>query len=526
MKDDLFELSIKAPPAGHEPAGESPNLLSKRDFMKTAALTTGAMAIGGTQTAFAADTVFDIIVIGAGTAGIPLAAAAAERGANVLLIEKSGQVGGTLFLSGGHVAAAGTRMQARMGIEDSADLHYSDIMRLSNGLADPALSRMFVDNAAPTMDWLEDYGFMVRDGEPVTGADHNDFSARRYYQGPEFGISLLKALRKPFDAAYATGRIKLLLWTGAVELIQDRTRAVTGVVVEGPDGTRADYRGRNVVITSGGYTANPKMFKALTGKPLYSRWSYQFSQGKGIELGLAAGGVLRGAEYQMMAPTLLRDRNYPSPVEPFNPVTDPRRREIWEIQVNAQGHRFMREEHPNIDVREVAFTRQPGVRSWIVFDQEILERAPTMFPTRTKAEIAASLNFHPLIAKAATLEELALKTQLPPTALKATIADYNSGVKSGRDRFGREFLPAPIARGPFYAVELSSSSVVGFGGLKVDPQLRVLDTGGAPIPNLHAAGEVLGLAATCGNVFVSGGAVTPALIFGRLLGQRLPVGRS
>jgi len=102
---------------------------------------------------------WDVIVVGGGTAGMPAATFAAERGARVLVVDAAADVGGTLHLSTGQLSAAGTRLQAAKGVTDSTDAHYDDVMRISKNTADKTLVRLAVDNAAETFDWLQDNGF-------------------------------------------------------------------------------------------------------------------------------------------------------------------------------------------------------------------------------------------------------------------------------------------------------------------------------------------------------------------------------
>ena len=114
---------------------------------------------------------------------------------------------------------------------------------------------------------------------------------------------------------------------------------------------------------------------------------------------------------------------------------------------------------------------------------------------------------------------------LDPAGLAASVAEYNGAVASGRDAFGREYLPLPIKEPPFYAVTHLGSSATSSAGVVVDKEMRVLYGNGEPIPNLYEAGEVLGSGATLGATFAPGMMLTPALVLGRLLGERLPLGR-
>ena len=103
---------------------------------------------------------------------------------------------------------------------------------------------------------------------------------------------------------------------------------------------------------------------------------YCFHQGKGIELGLAAGGVVRGGEdYTCGVGMVVADRNYPSPPT-LTLRLEPGARPPWEIQVNGDGQRYIREDEPSVNMRKKAQTAQPGMRSWVVFDQAILDARP------------------------------------------------------------------------------------------------------------------------------------------------------
>ncbi|MGA0085448.1 MAG: FAD-dependent oxidoreductase, partial [Steroidobacteraceae bacterium] len=149
--------------------------LGRREFMTQAMAGTAVLALpAGSQAAIAslADTVYDLVIVGAGTAGLPAAIFAAQRGAKVILLEAAGQIGGTLHLSTGQMSAAGTRLQRAKGIKDTPDMHYDDVMRISRGTADPVLTRLAVDAAAETFDWLMDRGFAPLDEHPILGLGH------------------------------------------------------------------------------------------------------------------------------------------------------------------------------------------------------------------------------------------------------------------------------------------------------------------------------------------------------------------
>ena len=130
---------------------------------------------------------WDVIVVGAGTAGMMASIFAARRGAKVLALEVAPEAGGTLHISTGQMSAAGTKLQKKLGIADTPDDHYADVMRISKNTADPKLVRFAVDNAAETFDWLMDCGFEMVPEHPVEGRAHEPYSKQRYYWGVDYG---------------------------------------------------------------------------------------------------------------------------------------------------------------------------------------------------------------------------------------------------------------------------------------------------------------------------------------------------
>jgi fumarate reductase flavoprotein subunit len=256
--------------------------------------------------------------------------------------------------------------------------------------------------------------------------------------------------------------------------------------------------------------------------PLYSQAAYPFSQGAGLVLGLGAGGYIRGGDkYVGLFGGILKDNAYPSPLVGSLTV-DPRSRPAWEIFVNAHGERFFQEDHPSADHREHALNRQPGRRFWAVFDQAIFDHAPPVIPAWSREKFAGEFNQGPMFSRATSLGELGVRAGINPRALKQSVAEYNDALTRGSpDRLGRTHRPLPIIEPPFYAIRAQGWTLWSFAGLAVDGQLRVIRSDGAPIPNLYAAGEVIGAGATSGNAYTNGSGVTPAITFGRLLGQRI-----
>ncbi len=494
---------------------------SKRRFVQALGAT-AAMASLSVSALAARRTTWDLLIVGAGTAGLPAAIFAAGRGRHVLLVDAAPQIGGTMHLSSGQMSAAGTRLQRSQGIIDTPQEHFDDLMRISRGTIDQTIARLAVGEAAETFDWLMSVGFEPLAGHPVSGLAHEPYSKPRYYWGARGARSILEALGPLVDRGVAAGRIDLLLEHRVVELTTSRRGAVTGVAAQDAGGARRELRARNVLLTAGGYASNAAMFEKLSGIPKFVDHSYAYSQGQGLELGESVGGYVRGAEkYLANFGVILASEAQPAPLLARADFY-PERRPPWEIYVNAHGRRFIREDMQSVDAREQSLRLQPLMRHWVVFDQSVAERAPPLIVDWEKEDMLAAFDSGAAyFYKADSIDALAGAAGLPPRELAATIEAYNYGVQTGNDFLGRRHLPVPLAKPPFYAIRHQGVSITSTAGLAVDGELRVIRRDGAPVDNLYAAGEILGSGATQGQAFCGGMMVTPAITFGRLLGQRL-----
>lgn len=503
--------------------------ISKRQFLAAAGAATAATSFGlGSALARAATKRdFDLIVVGGGNAGLPTAVFAAERGATVAIVEAAGIVGGTLHLSSGQMSAAGTRLQREHGIEDTPQSHYDDVMRISKNTANPQILRLATNAAAPAFDWLLERGFKPIDGHPITGTTHEPYSRPRYVWAREGGRAILRVLNEQLAPHIAAGRVTVLTGHSAVELVQSRSGAISGLVVTDPDGKRQVLRGRRVALTSGGYTANPTMFLKYEGTRTHTRATYPFSQGIGLELGLAAGGFIRGGEnHTPLFGAILADDQSPTSMRAMARHFPPER-QPWEILVDARGKRFLREDIPSHDAYEQALAALPDERCWFIYDQAISKAAPPLIRggfsgpwTPADSERAFAEREHGF-HRADDLGAVARSAGIDPQGLIDTVADYNRGRERNADAFGRQHMPLPIGSGPFHAVEITSWNLLSYAGVAVDAGLRVIRSDGSPIPNLFAAGELLGMGTVMGKGMPGGMSVMPALSLGRLLGKEL-----
>jgi fumarate reductase flavoprotein subunit len=473
---------------------------------------------------------YDVIVVGAGTAGIPCAAAVAARGGRVLLVEQNEDVGGTLHLSAGQMSAAGTQLQKDHGIEDDPSLHFSDAMRISKNTSDPALVNLAVNLAPDLIDWLMLEGFAMHPDCPQIFYGHEAYSIARTYWGVDGGLSILEVLRRVLTRQLRRGKLELRINTSMIGLVQrSRYRPVKGVELRDADGNEEIVTAKNVVLTTGGYAGNARLFSRLTeGHPLFSA-GMPTSNGTGILLGAAAGGALRNGDKFLPTFAGISIAGQRNRVDFYRmPSLTPQVRQPWEIFVNLKGRRFVAEDHPSVDERENRLMEQPEMSFWIVFDDNIFTNAPPLLDAGglagadwTPEAVEEAYASHPSFKTADTLEALADACGMRANTLKTTVADYNKAVDAGEDTFGRSHFPAKIEKGPFRAIKAHGTVLKTPAGLTVNTSLQVLNRNGKVVPNLYAAGEALGGGTLSGRSFVGGMSVTPSLAFGRYLGSNL-----
>lgn len=500
--------------------------VSKRGFLTGAGATASTLTIGkalrAQGSAPVADPLYDLIIVGGGTAGMPAAIFAARRNARVLIIEASSQLGGTLFLSGARMSPVGTKLQKSLGIEDTPDLFVEDVMRMSDQKANEDIVRLVAENSGAMFDWLWDNGLPTVEGTPTPkGSTHEQQNRARYVWAPNAGLDVLDVLDREIAPLIESGKVTVQTNTEVAELVQGNNDEITEVLAKTMDGTEMVFRGQNVLLASGGYCSNPDMIEELEGVFDYTENTYPYSQGIGITLGRSVGGFVRGGEHHLPSfGSILLNNERPSPVL-CSLNSNPDNRQPWEVWVNSAGERFLQEDTTDIHKKELALTRQPHQRFWAIFDETIFQAAPPLIFGWDRDDIASAFNVETMFTQADTLEELANRTGIAAQQLCKTIDRYNAGQITGQDWLGRQHMPLPVSQGPFYAIRVQSSQIISFAGLGVDNQLRVIRPDRKPIPNLYAAGEVLGGGQLMGQNYFGGMMVTPALTFGRLLGKEL-----
>lgn len=464
---------------------------------------------------------YDIVIVGAGTAGLPCALFAARGGARVLLVEKEAEIGGTLHVSGGHMSAAGTRRQREKGIEDTKEAHFRDIQHISNHTVREDLVHLALDQAAWLIDWLQDEGFEFAPETPRLVYGHEPYSVARTYYGVKEARSILEVLERLVTPLIQTGAITL--WTKArVAALMTAGGKVSGVRVERNGSTVEIHSARGVVLATGGFAANPKLFEEIEGFPLVSA-ARDHATGDGLVMARSLGAKIAGRNTYL--PTFGGLPHPDDATKAFwkdRPLLVAKERPPYEIYVDRFGKRWIAEDEESIDLKERALMKAQGLTFFTVFDDHAIDMSKNIIVGWSGDDLRSRANRRVGVSSAGSVEELAVLAGIDPAGLRETVSRYNGFVRDGSDPdFGRKFLPAPIAKAPFYAMRNHGISLITFAGIDVDQELRVRREDGSLIDGLYAAGEILGAGATCGNSFCGGMVLGPAMIFGKLLGERL-----
>lgn len=471
-----------------------------------------------------------LVVVGAGGAGLCAAITAADHGAHVHLVEKQGHVGGMLHIANGEFSGAGTKRQAEYGIVDSPARHLEEVHRIAHGRVDPELARMSVLEQGRTVDWLDDLGFEFHPDSPGLIHGHEVYDVPRTYWGVEHGLSVVKVLQPLLEAHVEAGRISLHLQTTLTALVREEGRVVGVEATSGQGSVRLE--GDAVVLATGGYDANLELRNQFLPEHCADVLVGCLDHATGD--GLVAAREL-GADVSADGIFLPVMGMIPDPERPQHAVDyrvafvemAPAYRTPHEIWVNGEGRRFVAEDTTSPESRERALIRQPRNLMHVVFDDGVLAAAEVSLIRNpadewTPPRFAQACLDSPWITRADSLDELAAELDVPADALTASVEEYNAA-REGilADPFGRTTFPTPLGEGRWYAITTTAASILSRDGLRVDPDLRVLDVEGEAIAGLYAIGELLGNNVFAGDNYVGGMSVTPAMTLGRRLGRVL-----
>lgn len=460
---------------------------------------------------------WDIVIVGAGTTGIPAAIKASERGAKVLVVDVADKVGGTLHLSSGSMSAAGSALQKKKGIDDSPEKHFQDSIEINHGTGEYDKLRLWQENSGETLDWIMSIGLEYPEDNPVIGQGHEPYSTARITTPATAGKAYAAVLETAFNKVLEDDNVELRLKTRMTDLIVDADGSVGGIVVQTENGDREELRASTTLLACGGYSNSDELWKEFHNRPKRV-YTYEHSKGDGIQQARKLGAKVQLADNLIMTFGGTVDVDKPDD-HWIHTATFPAMRAPWEILVNNEGRRFINEEEESQDFRERTIMNQSDWSCWLVYDQGILDQAPQLFLGWDAEKIERAFTTHADYCRADTLEDLAEACGVPAENLKMTVNQFNKGRVVESDPWGRKHTPAPIEKGPFYAIRHYAISVVGFGGIACDNDLRVLDAEGKAIPNLYAGGEMLGMG-IWGNAYLGGSSVGGCLTMGRLLGEK------
>jgi fumarate reductase flavoprotein subunit len=455
-------------------------------------------ASGGAGKAMAAPAVqqktdqADVVVIGAGAAGMTAAITAHDAGAKVIVLEKQPITGGNSMLAAGGMNAAETKYQKEKGIQDSVDLMFQDTMKGGNNLNDPELVKILAKNSAGSVDWLTSLGADLSNVGRMAGASVD----RRH--GPKGGAAVGANIVDTLRRNAAERKIDVRVNSRVVKILEDSAGKVTGVQVEGKHRGLYTINAKAVVLTSGGFSANPEKvayyrpeFKGMTTS------NQPGATGEGLDLGAAAGGELKDMKEIQIHPTVSAGSKI---------LITEAVRGNGAIVVNQEGKRFMNELTTR-DKASAAILAQPGQMAYLVFDEGV---------RRSLKQIDGYFHLE-MVKEGETPEALAAAIKVPPQALAAAIAAYNQAFDKKDDaEFKRPDMPRPLRTPKYFAIAIKPGVHYTMGGLKINTDSQVLAKDGKLIAGFYAAGEVTG--GVHGNNRLGGNSISETITFGRIAG--------
>jgi uncharacterized protein len=461
----------------------------------------------------------DVVIVGAGIAGLSAALEAAGAGASVFVVEMSTVGGGHAILSNGAVCIIGTPVQESKKIDDSPALAEKDF--LARGEDNDA--RWVTAYVRDSREWLYDWltGLGVSFDGLVRPAGN---SVPRLHLARGKGLGLVEPI---YRACLSHTNIRFLWATVAEDLIVREGR-ITGVKVRDlRRRTRRDLNARHVIVATGGFQSNlktvlenwpsdlPKPTRLLAG-------AAHSATGSGHDLVRRVNGGVSRLDHQWNYVLGLpdpRDLRRTRGLAAFNFNA------IW---VNTEGKRFTQEfGDEKLGLR--ALLNQPGGTYWSVFDQKGKDGfSITLAGWENSGEVRRLVYETPGVVVAAdSLDNLAAAISVPASDLRATVSRFNDLAAQGVDldfkAFGEKTFPKPkpIDTAPFYAAQFFPITRKSMGGVDVDLDCRVLDTSGKTIPGLYAVGEVAGFGGINGKAALEGTFLGPGIYMGRIAGRRI-----
>ena len=482
----------------------------------------------------------DVVVVGAGGAGMTAAITAAGEGKSVVILESQSMVGGNSVRATGGMNAGKTVYQDEnefgesAGVEktlkaaaekyadnetitalaktvseqwaayqanptgyfDSVELMELDTMIGGKGINDPALVETLCANSADAIDWLDEHGITLHNVSSFGGASVKRIHRPVNAEGKTVSVGsyMIPLLEENCKKA----GVQILLNTTANEILTDANGAAAGIKATGSTGETVTVNAKAVVLTTGGFGANLDM--VVKYKPELKGFMTTNAagiQGQGIEMAQAIGAATVDMDQIQIHPTV--EANTAAL------ITEGLRGD-GAVLINAEGKRFI-DEVGTRDVVSAAEIAQTGSYSWLVVDQAMVDASSVIQGYIKKGYTVTG----------ETYEELGEAMGVDAAAFAETMEKWNGYVEAKNDPdFGRTSFANPLNTAPYYAVKVTAGVHHTMGGLKINANTEVLNEKGEVIPGLFAAGEVTG--GVHGANRLGGNAVADFTVFGRIAG--------
>lgn len=451
----------------------------------------------------------DVVVIGAGASGVSAAVTAADKGAKVVIIEKTAVIGGASNLSwAGKFYNSSAAVEG--GLKVNVEKEIADWIVNNHWRVDAASLRQYVTKSGDTYDWLKSKGYVTT---------FMNFGGEQLHVLPAYETRE-ETLRNMLSSSVEQGGGQVITETTAKKLITDAEGVVTGVIAEKADGTTLEITAKSIVMATGGYAGNKEMVKEAFGFEGVNGGLGQ-NIGEGLEMAWEAGAkVPDNFGGQMLHQTLARatsnlKKEYSS-FEASYPVMLSYLPTL--MNVGPSGARFRDEAATLTAVAAANTSAFNGPYHLVVVSQSQLKaletqgmngiKAPSLpgMPPEFYADFADQFKldtpwtnvetvFESMVKngdgyKGNTIEELAQNAGMDAEVFKDAFEQYAEATQSGVDsEFGKskEYLQ-PMGEGPYYAVIAEINNLGSVGGLLVNSKFQVLNDKRVPVKGLYAVG--------------------------------------
>ena len=437
---------------------------------------------------------YDIVIVGAGGAGMTAAIEAKQQGMNPVILEKMPIAGGNTLKASSGMNASQTKVEAAQGVKDSNDQFYEETLKGGGGTNDKALLRYFVDNSAGAIDWLDSIGIKL-DKLTISGG-MSVKRTHRPHDGSAVGGYLVDGLVKEVKKE----NIPQFVNTDVTKLNETNGK-ITGVTAKVNQDKTKKIVAKAVIVTTGGFGASKQLIKKYRPDLAhYVTTNQAGATGDGIKMIEKVGGYAIDMKKIQIHPTVNQSKHI---------LIGEATRGEGGILVNQSGKRFFNEMNTR-DKVSAAINKQKGKYAWVVIDSGVRQRSSAIdFYIKDKLDVEGK-----------TLNDLAKKMKVPATTLQKTVATWNDAVNNKKDsEFGRTTgMDHGLTTGPYYAFKIAPGIHYTMGGVKINTKTEVLTKKQQPIPGLYAAGEVAG--GLHGNNRIGGNSVADIVIFGRQAGTQ------